>query len=305
MTTRANLRLIKVALVIGASLLTMSNARAQTASSTNGVQVPADFRDGTVLVRAKLNGSEPLRFKLDTGFGITTIHPQVAETLNLKPAGPLTIIGIAGNEEARTYTGAVFDFGSATYSPDEVAVLPSDGQGRRRGRDGILGEGFFRRFVVEINAKDKLLRLHKPEQFDYAGKGEIIPLEFKTDTPIIEAAVVPPGKAAVRATFELDLGCSGCMCLGQPFVEENKLLDEAAAGRKSERVGVGGSAAIQSGRLEQLQLGKLTVNQPSANFFLRGSPAHEGHAGHIGMGALQQFKVILDYSRKRMILEPQ
>jgi hypothetical protein len=42
----------------------------------------------------------------------------------------------------------------------------------------------------------------------------------------------------------------------------------------------------------------------SANFFAEGSPAGEGLAGHIGLGVLREFKVIFDYSRRRMILEP-
>jgi hypothetical protein len=46
------------------------------------------------------------------------------------------------------------------------------------------------------------------------------------------------------------------------------------------------------------------VAKPEANFFTEGSPVDDGLAGHIGWNVLRTFDVvILDYSRRRMILE--
>ena len=250
---------------------------------------------------ANVNGSNSLSFKLDTGFGVTTIHPDLVQPLGLQRAGSITIIGIAGEEEAETYEGAKFDFNGATYSPRRVTVLPSDAQSRRR-RDGILGAGFFRRFVVEIDSANRTMTLYDPKQFDYIGNGEIIPLEFRRDTPIVEAAINFTNRESVRAKFEIDSGCDGEMCLGHEFVEKHKLDDES--GHASSRSGVGGSVDTRHGTLPQFQLGKATLDNLPANFFSEGSPAGEGMAGHIGMGTLRKFKVIFDYSRKRMILEP-
>ena len=56
---------------------------------------------------------------------MTTVHPELVETLQLRRVGNMTIIGIAGDERAETYSGAGFDFGGATYSPRRVVVLPS------------------------------------------------------------------------------------------------------------------------------------------------------------------------------------
>ena len=52
-----------------------------------------------IIVTARVNESKPLSFKLDTGFSITTIHPDLVDSLQLKRAGTLTIVGIAGNKE--------------------------------------------------------------------------------------------------------------------------------------------------------------------------------------------------------------
>jgi hypothetical protein len=228
---------------------------------------------------------------------------SVADKLDLRRAGHLTIHGIAGDEQANTYNGAVFDFGGATYEARRVAVLPSEEQRRWRKRDGILGVGFFRRFVVEIDTDKRVMRLHEPAGFNYSGKGEVLRMEFKTSTPIIEAAIVPLGSGEIAGRFEIDTGCDDCVCLGHEFVSANHLLGETNSAAESVRRGVGGSAGIQPGKLAELRIGKFVVKEPTANFFLEGSPAGEGQAGHIGMGALGRFKIIFDYAKREMILE--
>ncbi len=282
----------------------MLSVVAQTNRSAPLAEVPLKARNGDLLVETRINGSEPLLFKLDSGFGITTIHPNRVESLSLELVGQMTIVGIAGEEQADTYSEAVFDFGGATYAPRRIASLPSEARRRWRKRDGILGEGFFRRFVIEIDVAKQKLRLFEPKTFDYHGSGAILPISFKKDTPIIDASLTPQGRAAIAGRFEIDTGCDGDLCIGHEFVATNHLLDENNAGETDTRRGVGGGAEIRTGTLSELRMGKLVVKNPTANFFLEGSPAGEGQAGHIGLGVLGRYKMIFDYSRRQLILEP-
>jgi predicted aspartyl protease len=267
------------------------------------VELPIKVRHGDLLIETRINGSQPLTFKLDTGFGITTINPDRVESLNLKRVGQMTIMGIAGEEQADTYSGAAFEFGSMTYNPRRVAALPSEARRRWRNRDGILGAGFFRRFVVELDVQNGRMRLYEPESFSYTGSGEVLPLEFKRDTPIVEAAIVPRKGEVVSGRFEIDTGCDDFMCLGHEFVEANHLA--GVTNSNDFRHGIGGTAPIRQTVLAELHLGKLIVKKPSANCFMEGSPAGKGQAGHIGLAALERFKMIFDYSRRQLILEPQ
>lgn len=275
-------------------------------SSTNSLAmtIPIQFVRERVMLPIQVNGSKPLSFMLDTGYGISIIHPDLVGPLGLKRVGNITIVGIAGREEAGTYGGAVFDFGKASYAPRRVASLPSEAQTSRRRRDGILGAGFFRRFVVEIDSKNKKLLLHEPEAFSYRGRGEILALQFEEDTPIVEAAIAMPKRGLLRGRFEVDTGCDDCLCLGHDFLADNRLLEEIEGLRPGTKQGVGGDARIRHGHVQQLQLGRLTLDDPTANFFLDGSPVDKGLAGHIGMAALRPYKVIFDYLRHQMILEP-
>ena len=257
----------------------LPTVQAETNATADTVTIPIKIRHGDLLVETRINGSDPMEFKVDTGFGISIINPRRAESLKLERVGHMGIIGIAGEEQAETYKGAVFDFNGKSYEPRSIAALPSEANRRWRTRDGILGAGFFRRFVVEIDVPGKRMTLWEPENFVYEGKGEVIPLSFKRDTPIIDAEIVPEGKRAIKGRFEIDTGCDDYVCLGHEFVVANHLLPETDESGRDARRGIGGSAEIRSGRLAELHMGKTVVMKPSANFFMEGSPAGEGQAG--------------------------
>jgi hypothetical protein len=254
-----------------------------------------------VIMSGKINGA-PLSFLLDSACTIPTLHPEVVDQLNIQPSGTQKIIGIAGEERAPTYRGIVIDFGDAHYAPRRVASIPSERQDSRRRRDGVIGSGFFERFVVELDSRASVVRLYSPTNFNYSGKGEIIPFRYREEIPVVEAAIVMPGREAIKSEFEVDTGCDSGLCLGSKFVNENKLLEDLES-RSSAKFGIGGSVETKSGTVPFLRLGKVDVEKPQTDFFRTGSPVDEPMAGHIGMGVFHRYKVIFDYRRRRIILE--
>lgn len=256
-----------------------------------------------ILVPGKINNTK-LTFLLDSACTIPTLHPEVVDGLNLQPSGTVSIAGIAGEERAPTFRGVIIDMDGALYTPRRVASVPSERNESRRRRDGVIGSGFFRQFVVEMDARAGVIRLHSPTNFTYHGRGEVIPFRFRPrdEIPIVEASVVVSNQPPLRAEFEVDTGCDSGLCLGANFVNKNKLLDSVES-RSSEKFGIGGSVETKSGTVPILRLGKMDVTAPQTDFFQAGSPVDEPLAGHIGMGVLHRYKVILDYARKQLILE--
>jgi predicted aspartyl protease len=293
-----------LAWLLSAALASAWAAEPIPVGGTNSVVLPFQLQRGRVMVPARVNGSNALSLLLDTGYGMTMLHPDHVEEFSLRRTGRITIVGIAGEEPAGVFEGPTFDFGGVVWKPRRVAALSAGSESRSRRRDGILGSSFFRRFVVEINSRNKTIRLHEPGDYVYSGPGEILPLTFKGTTPIVEASVRLPDHSEVKAQMEIDTGCEGALCLGKQFVEIHQLAPTNNPARTAGRVGVGGSMRTRPGHLPELQLGKLVIEKPSASFFLEGSPADPPLAGHIGWELLRDFKVIFDYSRKRMILEP-
>lgn len=295
---------LQFGVVLGMSVGTAvcaENAREPASAATNSLVLPFKHERGHIMVSARLNGGQQVSLMVDTGYGMIMLHPELAEQLGLRRRGKVTIVGIGGEEDADMYEGVVFDFGGLTYAPRRVAALPSERERSRR-RDGVLGAGFFRRFVVEIDSKAKTVALHEPASFEYKGQGEVLPLTFRRDTPVVEASIVLTNGQAIPAKFELDTGCDGGLCLASDLVAAHK-LNETDGVRRSRRSGIGGGRGIVSGTVPELRLGRLKVAKPSASFFTEGSPADPGMAGHIGWDVLRQFKVVIDYERKRLILE--
>ncbi len=289
--------------VFGAALFLISSAvAAENNPSPNSVVVSYQERRGHIMVPATVNGTNKLSLMLDTGYGMTMVRSDHAEEFSLRRTGrSIRIVGIAGEEQAAMFDGPTFEFAGLSWKPRRVASFPSANQSRSPRREAVLGSGFFRRFVVEIDPQRKELTLHEPDGFNHTGPGEILPLTFKSSTPIVEAVVRLRGGASIKAQFEIDSGCDSALCIGNHFVEAHQLIPSDSSS-DGDRVGVGGSTSIKSGHLFQLQLGRLTIDKPRANFFLEGSPADAPLAGHIGWELLRDFKVIFDYSRKRMIL---
>ncbi len=265
------------------------------------VTIPINTARDRVMVPLTLNGSN-VSFKLDTGFSMTMIHPDLAAAPGLRRAGEITIMGIAGEERAPTYEGTIIDLGGVKHEPRRVAVLNPNATRRRI--DGILGSGLFRQYVVEIDFGGKRLSLYARTNFSYSGQGEIVPLRFRRGhtTPIASATILATNGTQVRGEFEIDTGCDSGVCLGHEFVIANRLLDDSET-RGGAKVGVGGGVRTRSGHLPQLQLGNLKIEKADADFFIESSPVDEGLAGHIGIGVFKRFKVIFDFSRQQMILE--
>jgi membrane-associated protease RseP (regulator of RpoE activity) len=67
--------------------------------------------------------------------------------------------------------------------------------------------------------------------------------------------------------------------------------------------GVGGETPLVVGRVSALQLGQFTITNP-ITLFPAGEIVAPGKAGNIGGNILRRFRVIFDYLRHRLILEP-
>ncbi len=279
-------------------------------NAANAATVPAPlavlkfrWQGNRVMLPVTINASKPLSFLLDTGYTITAIHPRLVESLNLRPAGQITIVGIAGEETAPTYGGAELRLGDVTYNPRRVAAVPSEGQRRRR-RDGIIGAGLFQRYTVQLDFPAGLVRLLDPATYQPSPSAEIVPLRVRRGTPSVAVSFQMPDGKSARGQFEVDTGCDDGLCLGRDFVVAQRLVSSLAGDEDGVKRGVGGDARVRNGTIPTLRLGRVEARKVSATLFQDGSPAGEGMAGHLGMDALRQFNVTFDYQHQRLILEP-
>jgi hypothetical protein len=128
--------------------------------------------------------------------------------------------------------------------------------------------------------------------------------------PFIRLQVYLPGMQPIEGLFLVDCPHPGTIIINRPFVEENQLLE--AARRNHRRLvtqfteGVNGKSEVPYGRIDEIKIGPFSLNQPVVGFSQAkaGALAQSEFAGILGAEILRRFRVIFDFSRERMILEP-
>ena len=274
------------------------------------VTIPFELVNKNVFIRVQAGRSAPLSFVLDTGDKYAVIDLAVAKSLGLNMATEVPVGGAGKN----VITGWLLKdspfrvTGLRDFEQPLFIAVPLDDLARASGHpfDGTLGYDFISRFVVEIDYVARRLILHDKDTFEYRGAGEILPITFNAaGHPQVRAQLIDGGRA-IDGTFVLDIGSGAAVMLNTPFVGEQHLL----AGRKTvpwmEGRGFGGGIDGSVGRVEALKLGSFRIDAPVVVFTRAeaGPFASTEAQGNIGAGIIEKFKLILDYARNRIILEP-
>jgi hypothetical protein len=201
--------------------------------------------------------------------------------------------------------GAAIDLPSMGVVPlREVSAV----YGRRM--DGVVGAELLARYVVELDWEQRRMALHEPAAYRYSGEGAVVPLVLAGGMPFIRLQVYLPGMQPIEGLFLVDCPHPGTIIINRPFVEENQLLE--AARRNHRRLvtqfteGVNGKSEVPYGRIDEIKIGPFSLNQPVVGFSQAkaGALAQSEFAGILGAEILRRFRVIFDFSRERMILEP-
>jgi predicted aspartyl protease len=272
----------------------------------SALKIPLEIDNNIILIRVRVNGSRPLKFIFDTGASASLINQSTAAELGLKPRGRVRGTATGGNIHVSLIRGVSLSVQGAEVSNQMIASMPIPTPPGFE-FDGIIGFDFINQFVVEIDYRSKTMNLHNPRTYTYSGGGEVIPLILdKGRIPHANAELSLEGRTPVRAELEVDTGADGTFVITSPFVRKHGLLAAVSKTIQGDRRGAGGEEKVLIGRVKAVQLGRFTIENPPVAFSLdtEGAGASEENDGVIGGEVLRRFKVIIDYSRKRMILEP-
>lgn len=278
-----------------------------TAEAPKLSRIPIQINGNHVFLQGRVNGSAPLWFTLDTGAAASVINMRLARELGLQLMGNGRAQGAGGTVESSRLNGITFSLPGAEIKNLTVMALTLDSIESTAGRsmDVIIGAELFQRYVVEVDYAAGFITLYDPEQFTYNGTGDTLPLKFFYNHPYVSGKVVVPGMEAIEGDFVIDAGSGYGITFHPSFVKNNKLVERVPKTIETKARGVGGEFSVSVGRIESLELGRFKLNKPITAFpQTAGFIAKEGTVGNIGGLILRRFKVIFDYSRKRMILEP-
>ena len=296
--------------VTAATRVAPGNIITSGATNKNGQIVPIELYSNYIYLQVNINNSAPLNFVLDSAAESSILNERVAKSLNLtlQEVKDLAVGTGEKTHKLSIVSDTALRVGAAEIKPEYIAVLPLDELESYFGRrlDGILGADFFSRYVIEIDYERNIVTLHEPESFRYLGRGEHIPFHLVDNTPAITAKIQVPGRGIIAGDFVVDTGKTGAFTINRPFVERHHLLESVPQSLARKSYGIGGESDQLLGRIDSLQIGSVTIAHPVTEFSqaTKGDLSSDKDAGLIGEEVLRRFKVIFDFSRKEMILEP-
>jgi predicted aspartyl protease len=276
-------------------------------SGSSALGIPFDLYDNGIFLKAQVNKSRPLTFSVDTGAGIVgVITARTAESLGLKPRGKYRTGAVGGDIQFSSLSGVSISLPGIELLNQKIAVLPFDNSSDDGPEvEGALGHDFLKQFVVEIDYAAGVINLYDPASYQYSGAGEIVPIEIVDSSPMMRVEMTTDQGRVVEGRFIVDTGLSGTLVYHAAFVKRTHLLSGMKTIQAAVSDETGGEYRRSIGRAKSLQFGRVVIEHPVVSFSIAGDPGGESEMdGVIGTEIFRRFKLILDYTRRRIIFEP-
>lgn len=278
-------------------------------------RVPIQLQRNLLVVKAKLNGTGPYNFLLDTGVNTSIItSPKLADSLGMRHGQKYRVVGAGG-----------VDTGLLAYQTDSVRVeldgivaphmtwlVLSDDALNLSGYigvpiHGILGSELFRSFAVSLQLEHNQMVVHDPASFRTPpGKQwDTVPLTLQKNKAYFTADVQLNDTLTLPLKLVLDTGASHALSI--ELESDPRLM--APARRLPTDLGRGLSGIVQGylGRVPTLRLGRYSLRSVLTSY---PNPTDGQRRvdvprnGNIGYELLKRFSLIIDYPHQRMLLRP-
>ena len=264
------------------------------------------FLERYIYLRGTLNG-RPTDMVLDSGAAATVIDAALADELALKTDGQVTARGVGGTQPASFLAGIEIEVGGLNLRG--IRAVKIDLSGVRtmlgRGMPVILGkEMFHAAVVVDIDYPNSRVAFRARAEFAYAGEGTTVPLVASGD-----------GHRQVEVTLEgehkglctVDTGSGGTLAVFQGFLDKSSLLTDRPPLSETESGGVGGRIRSKVGTLRSVTFAGYELREVPATFGVDkrgGAFDNDRLLGNLGAGIFSRFRMIFDYSRDVLHVEP-
>ncbi|MCS6969187.1 MAG: aspartyl protease family protein [Cytophagales bacterium] len=278
------------------------------------VTIPFRLANNLMIIPLSINGSDTLRFIVDTGVKTPIITSlNVGDSLQFANARKVKIRGLGAGEdlEAILSHGNQFNFTPhlTGYNHDLLVLLQDVFMlSRKLGMpiNGIIGYDFFKDFVVEIDYEACQLTLHDPQRYRKKLKGYWLPLQVEEGKPYLECYIQQHNSKRVKVRLLVDTGASSAITLNvfsHPDITLPAKYIEAYLGQ-----GLSGEIHGKLGRIQALEIGKYVLKEVTASFPDSASLGifanNQQRNGQLGAETLKRFHVWIDYGDGKIYLKP-
>jgi len=299
----------------GGSRPASSNSHDPSVSAENAqvVVLPFEYFKNHILVAIQINQSGPHVCEVDNGSNAIAITDRAARSMGLKfhsaggKAPNAKGLGEgSGPEIFVVENSVVLGVQGSPILTGQALVLDTSAMENMVGHpiDCIIGSPLFDRFVVAVDFTKRQLTLYDASSFTYSGQGHSVSLKLAAP-PSIEAEVFTQDGRKVKATLGIDLGSDVSFDFWPAFQSKHHILEPRHPELAVDSIGLAGSLRESMARLPYAEFGGFSIEKPLAVFQNTArDPGLSKTDGAVGNGLLQRFTVIFDYSRRRLILEP-
>jgi len=230
----------------------------------------------------------PARCLIDTGNSGLSISLELAERLGLQPIGAFEVSGL-GTYATEVVRAGPLLIGGLQFPEANYAVLNDI---HRYGYDMVLGADILATSQVAIDYANHTVSF--TPSGDAPTDHLTVPLAFENFIP-----VVPVKLDSVESLLALDTGDESTINLAYDYYSQhNDLFTPTASTGVS---GVGGDSVELMGRISDVQIGAFHVLSQHIGTT---RVLHGTADGHLGAGFLRHFRVVLDYAKGRLWLDP-
>lgn len=271
------------------------------------LQIPFNNDLGLVFFQLSINGSRPLIFNLDTGYDVSIIDAGLAKKLRLKVNNPKIVPAPGGSVEVGDVSGVGININGLKIQGQPIQTTPLRPLSKFVGHnfDGILGHDFISLFTIEIDYQNNLLIFHKPDNFQYQGKGEPVPTDIIEGEPFLNTFILEEGRPPIAAKLKIDTGGISGIGFNKNFIEAEKLPDNNQKALEVGGLAVGGDTKNIAFKIGGFQIGSYKMTNLFAGATIDSAGfENRKDAGTFGGEILTRFNIVLDYARQQIIFEP-
>lgn len=264
--------------------------------------------ENLIIIPITINNDLTLRFILDSG----TRTPIILNSATIKhlalPRGrSVTFTGRGLKKVAQGYTihNIKLELPGVVANGMSMVVLEKDYLKMKNfpiAVHGVIGYGIFSRFVVDIDYKNQLIRLHDPVIYRPGPHLNTLAFEIHDTKPYIKSLLTISKGKNVEAMLLIDTGAGTGLILeahSDPLIASSATKKRKFIGR-----GLGGKIFCHQSQISRLQLGNYALADIEAPITSQDNPARYKTHGSIGGKTLSQFeRVIFNYTNRQLYLK--
>lgn len=277
------------------------------------VTIPFKFIHNFIVLEARIYGIMPVQFIFDTGAEhVILFKREYTDVMQVPYDKRIPILGSDLSREifALITRNGLLEVNGLAPRPYDMLVLEEDyfNLDEMIGTPiaGLIGGGFFKNLVIQIDYKRGELTLIDPAYFRVPGDYVSLPLRIKTNKPYILAEASLQDGTVVQVDLLVDTGAGVPLLLHTNSHPSLHLPEQYIRGKLG--MGLGGYLEGYIGRLHNLTLGSvdfpgvLTSFQDINEYWLLDDSRYRN--GILGNQLLSRFNTYLDYMQGQLIVKP-